>query len=267
MHAAVSPVKPPRLLVSVRSADEAIAALEGGIAGDDIIDIKDPSRGPLGMAHPRTIESIIAAVNNRVAVSVALGELRDEPDVSKLPPGITYAKVGLRGERVSRWQPRLTALFERIPSVRPVGVVYIDCLGGSDPHRAPEFEHVLRWCIANNAAGILIDTYKKNGAGLFGIGTSKAAYPDGHAMFDRLRAKILAEHVRDAHRAGRFIALAGQLAGASLERAAALRPDIIAVRGAVCVGNDRSARVDAGRVRELKRLLAAHASPAAIHAG
>lgn len=267
MPAHASPVHPPRLLVSVRSADEAIAALEGGVTGDDIIDVKDPSRGPLGMAHPRTIEAIIAAVNNRVAVSVALGELRDEPDVSRLPRGITYAKIGLQGERFNRWQPRLTALFERIPNARPVGVVYNDCLGGNDPHRAPEFEHVLRWCDTVNAAGILIDTHKKNGAGLFGISTSKAAHPDDHATFDRLRTKRLADHVRAAHRAGRFIALAGQLAGASLERAAALRPDIIAVRGAACVGNDRNARVDAGRVRELKRLLAAHASPAASHAG
>lgn len=264
---AKSLVKPPRLLVSVRSADEAIAALEGGITGDDIIDVKDPSRGPLGMAHPRTIEAVVAAVSSRVAVSVALGELRDEPDVAKLPPGVTYAKFGLHGERFSRWQPRLTALFERIPNVRPVGVVYIDCLGGNDPHRAPEFEHVLRWCTANNAAGILIDTYKKNGAGLFGINVRKAGYPDQHAMFDRFRTEMLTEYVRSAHRAKRFIALAGQLAGASLERAAALRPDIIAVRGAACVGNDRHARVDAGRVRELKRLLAAHTSPAVTHAG
>ena len=38
---------PPQLLVSVRSAEEARAALEGGAA---LIDVKEPSRGSLGSA-------------------------------------------------------------------------------------------------------------------------------------------------------------------------------------------------------------------------
>ena len=37
----------PGLLVSVRSADEAIAALAGGA---DVIDVKEPNRGALGAA-------------------------------------------------------------------------------------------------------------------------------------------------------------------------------------------------------------------------
>ena len=40
---------PTRLLVSVRSADEAEAAIAGGA---DVIDVKEPSHGPLGMSEP-----------------------------------------------------------------------------------------------------------------------------------------------------------------------------------------------------------------------
>ncbi|MEK6259990.1 MAG: (5-formylfuran-3-yl)methyl phosphate synthase, partial [Planctomycetota bacterium] len=50
----------PRLLVSVRSPEEALAAIEGGA---DILDVKEPTRGSLGMAN---IE-IIAAIARRVA--------------------------------------------------------------------------------------------------------------------------------------------------------------------------------------------------------
>ena len=41
---------PRDYLVSVRSPEEALAALEGGA---DLIDVKEPSRGPLGAADPR----------------------------------------------------------------------------------------------------------------------------------------------------------------------------------------------------------------------
>ena len=47
-----------RLLVSVRSAAEAEAALLGGA---DVIDVKEPDRGPLGRAD----DAVIAAVVRR----------------------------------------------------------------------------------------------------------------------------------------------------------------------------------------------------------
>ena len=62
----------PGLLVSVRSADEARAALAGGA---DVIDIKEPGRGPLGRADEATWRAVRAEVAGRVPVSAALGEL------------------------------------------------------------------------------------------------------------------------------------------------------------------------------------------------
>ena len=41
----------PSLLVSVRCVDEVAAAIEGGA---EIIDVKEPSHGSLGMALPET---------------------------------------------------------------------------------------------------------------------------------------------------------------------------------------------------------------------
>src|SRR3712207_1522808 len=48
-----------RLLVSVRSAAEAGTALEGGA---DIVDAKEPARGPLGAVDPVTIAEILAVL-------------------------------------------------------------------------------------------------------------------------------------------------------------------------------------------------------------
>ena len=62
------------LLVSVRSAAEAEAALAGGAA---LIDVKEPARGALGRADDAVIADVVRAVAGRAPVSAALGELRD----------------------------------------------------------------------------------------------------------------------------------------------------------------------------------------------
>ena len=64
----------PRLLVSVRDAAEAEAALAGGA---DLIDVKEPSRGPLGRADAGVIRYVVKAVGGRAPVSAALGELKE----------------------------------------------------------------------------------------------------------------------------------------------------------------------------------------------
>jgi hypothetical protein len=69
------------LLVSVRNAAEAEEALAGGA---DIIDVKEPSRGPLGRADAQNARDVIQTVSGRRLVSVALGELAESSDESRL---------------------------------------------------------------------------------------------------------------------------------------------------------------------------------------
>src|SRR5262245_33040885 len=95
------------LLVSVRSADEARAALAGGAA---VIDVKEPDRGPLGRADARVWRDVRRVVPPTISVSVALGELPDWADQSSPAPssfdGIAYRKLGLAGSGLdwaSRW--------------------------------------------------------------------------------------------------------------------------------------------------------------------
>src|SRR5688572_22177610 len=92
----------PGLLVSVRSAEEAVAALAGGA---DVIDVKEPNRGPLGAADPQTIAEIVRVVRGRVPVTAAAGELLDAGErgatrpVESLLSGVSLFKIGLRGCR------------------------------------------------------------------------------------------------------------------------------------------------------------------------
>src|SRR6478735_1969877 len=98
----------PGLLVSVRSAAEALAALAGGA---DVIDVKEPNRGSLGAADDETISDIVRAVAGRAPVSAALGELVDLLGSQKghvartLVDGVSLFKTGLaRCGSINNWQ-------------------------------------------------------------------------------------------------------------------------------------------------------------------
>src|SRR5262245_51990310 len=114
----------PRLLVSVRDAAEAEAALAGGA---DLIDVKEPSRGALGRADAVVIADIVRAVGGKAIVSAALGELRECPIVgvaAELPEGIHYLKWGLAGLLRQQWARDLwlagTFVAHRCRKVVPV---------------------------------------------------------------------------------------------------------------------------------------------------
>ncbi len=64
-----------RLLVSVKNAEEAMAALAGGA---DLIDAKDPAAGALGAVSLDVLRDIHSTVAGLRPVSAALGDAIDE---------------------------------------------------------------------------------------------------------------------------------------------------------------------------------------------
>ena len=108
----------PWLLVSVRDVREAEAAMAGGC---DILDLKEPKNGPLGMVPVAIMSKIVDAVRKRsqtIPISVALGELSDWGDlkkVPKLPAGVTYLKVGTaKVGKDNNWPDRWKAVRKQI---------------------------------------------------------------------------------------------------------------------------------------------------------
>jgi hypothetical protein len=87
----------PKLLVSVRSADEVAAALTGGA---DLIDVKEPAKGALAPAEAEVVAAVVAAVKGKVPVSAALGEWSPSAITDAhwhLELKLNYVKWGLAG--------------------------------------------------------------------------------------------------------------------------------------------------------------------------
>ena len=229
------------LLVSVRDAEEARLALAGG---SDIIDVKEPARGPLGPADPDVWQAVLKAVAGRAAVSIVLGELASDPALQLAPSsaGFAFAKVGLAGcGSDGRWPTRLSRLSGRLPaSTFLVPVAYADWERSGAPHPLSVLE-----LAAATAGFLVIDTFDKAGGSLLEI-----------VSWD-----VLEEWMRRARTLGTRVTLAGSLREPAIARLMALEPDYFGVRGAVCHGG-RAGHMDASLVRDLANLV--HAPDAAF---
>ncbi|MBL8792960.1 MAG: hypothetical protein JNM56_03580 [Planctomycetia bacterium] len=229
------------LLVSVRSAAEARAALAGGA---DLIDVKEPNRGPLGRADDAVIADVMRTVAGRKPVSAALGELPAAPHTTgPLPAGLSYWKWGLAGWNNSDcfpWLERLVweaTIQEGHPphGFRAVLVAYADWQRA----QSPPPEAVLQASRGGYRWGaFLLDTFNK----------------DGSTLLDWLPLEHLTQLRTRCREIGLRIALAGSLAVNEIEVLKTLQPDWFAVRGAACVGG-RAGTIDEGRVRELAGVL------------
>lgn len=239
-----------RLLVSVRSPDEAISAAAGGA---DIIDVKEPHHGSLGRPSAHTAVGIRHGLTEHCGLPVppplscALGELRewnlDEPSAAEFPEtalaGYHFAKAGLAGCRDLRdWPQRLQRLRVRFAGVTNwVAAAYADAARAE----APEVEQVAAEATAGACRVLLIDTWKK----------------DGSTLLDWLSPARLQRVSEDCAEAGVLLALAGRVQLSHIEILLRARPAIIAVRGAVCEAGDRVGQVRAARVSEFRAALQA----------
>lgn len=227
----------PGLLVSVRNAAEATAALTGGA---DLIDVKEPGRGALGAADAEVWPEVLAAVAGRVPTSAALGEVRDGlPKVAgTVLPRFGFVKIGLAGiGGLAEWRARWRAALSQLPAgPTAVAVVYADWLAAA----APPPQEVVDEAFCCGCGAVLVDTGVKDGSTLLHCAAA-------------IRLPRLAETIR---RRGLTLVLAGALDEASVPHVLPLQPDYIAVRCAVCRGT-RMGTVDAELVRSLKQRLVA----------
>jgi uncharacterized protein (UPF0264 family) len=245
--------KTPGLLVSVRSAAEALAALAGGA---DVIDVKEPNQGSLGAADDDTISAVVRAVAGRAPVSAALGELADllgsqNGDVARtLVEGVSLFKTGLAQcgstrDWQTRWRRAVDAL--RLTSLnhnaQAVAVVYADWHAA----QSPSPHDVLTAAIECRCPALLVDTWDKSGG----------------TLFDHWPAGNLQGFITEVRSHKISVVLAGSLIGQNVVAAAQLAPDLVAVRTAACEGG-RTGTVSEKRVRELKNAIATSTTTMAV---
>lgn len=217
-------MKRPHLLVSVRSVEEALAALDGGA---ELIDVKEPKKGSLGAADLSIVQDVIHTVRGRVPVSAAMGEWADYVP-APIPQGLEYVKWGLAR------QPRDYSRIRDTVGVKPVLVAYADFMRCESPCLSHLVETACTLCFPT----FLIDTGIK----------------DGSRLLDWIKVDELMR-VRERLRAsGTKLALAGSLDEAVIDLLGPVQPDWFAVRGAACVGG-REGAISTERVRSLRQLI------------
>ena len=218
--------RPPRLLVSVRDADEAVLACE---AGADLVDAKDPERGALGALPAAQVRLMCERIGGRCATSAVAGEPEgDEALVAQVAAmagtGVDWVKVALRRDhgalaRAASAAPgRLIAVFFAEDGVRDDALPRL---------RAAGF------------IGAMIDTRGK----------------DGRGLTDHLALPALSRFVAGCRRQGLLSGLAGSLRVGDIPALAALDPDYLGFRGGLCREGDRRQALDGQRVAEATRTL------------
>ncbi len=228
-----------QLLVSVRNAQEAQCALEGGA---DVIDAKEPLAGALGPVSLPTFRTIVTAVASQRPVSAALGEVRDQQNAERnalefARAGAAFVKIGFAGSTSEALVEALMTAAAAGASTggsQLVAVAYADCacVGALPPDR------ILDVAVRSGAHGILLDTVRK----------------DGPSLPELSSLAHLAAWAGRARSAGLFTAIAGRLRLGDLPIMVESGADIVGVRGAAC-DNGRNGSVNAERVRGLRTAL------------
>ena len=229
-----------RLLVSVRSVDEALLAAEGGA---DFIDLKEPGRGALGGLPVATIRAVVTALRERGAdlpVSATIGDvpMRALGDIAARVEsvgacGVDYVKVGIERD------PRAAEVLAWLAGCgRPIVPVFI-ADRGIDPA-------LVAAASALRFPGLMADTADKRAGSLFDVAT-----------LDELHRYITTVRAAKA-----MVGIAGALRVGHAPLLARLAPDFAGFRTAVCAG-DRTAALDPQRLRDLAAAMrSAQALPA-----
>lgn len=228
----------PGLLISVRSASEVPAALDGGA---DLIDVKEPSKGPLAMAEAEVVAAVIDAVDGRVPVSAALGEWTPQALTAahwhlELP--LQFVKWGLAGyAHTPGWGEDLLDTRRDLPiGTEMVMVAYADWERAKSipPAEVAKFAKRFRF------KAFLLDTFGK----------------DGKTLLDFMKPSEIAELVDGLKRVYTTVAVGGSLRPEQLKQLKGVAPDFFAVRSSACAAGQRTGTIDATRVQRWKDALA-----------
>ncbi len=216
-------------LASVRSADEAMVAMQGGV---DIIDLKEPEQGALGAVSFKVMREVVGKINGERLVSATVGDLPCEPlrvaDMVRrvADTGVDLVKVGLF-DPLSENVDDLLWTISRQATKGIIIVVFADQYPG---------EHIIDSVVDAGLAGIMLDTANKTKGSL--------------------------REVMDVHQIGQFIVkakqqklitgLAGSLRKEDIVPLVQYQPDYLGFRGALCVGHKRKTDLDESLLKEIR---------------
>jgi len=234
-----------RLLVSVRGAKEALAAIKGGA---HIADVEYPASA-LGTPYPLNIMTVRNRLNQagykQVPVSTNIGEVPGvraascQAALGVATAGADIIKCGMAElcfkPAVYLGDQMVRSIKKFYPKKKVIPAVFVD----EDMRRAFDpFAEGVALIQAINADGILIDTFNK---------------AIGKTLTDYCTSKEIKALVTQCHRAGKEAWIAGSISKEELPDLWATGVDVICVRGAACeqTGRGRFGEVKTKIVKEL----------------
>ncbi len=217
---------------------EALLAANGGA---DIIDVKNTSEGSLGANFPWIIQEVVRSLQNQpVTFSATLGDLPFKPGTAALAAtgaayaGARYIKAGMYGTKTLEEASDVMIAVARAcrnfdPDIRVVTAGYADYgrFGGLHP------QTIIKAAVNSNSDVVMVDT----------------AIKDGATLFDNMDFGDIQNFIDVAHSHNLEVALAGSIKKEHIPTLLELKPDIVGLRGAVCVGNDRNTQIELGRLQ------------------
>lgn len=214
-------------------------------AGVDVVDVKEPHAGPLGMAPSAEIAKIAAACRNRTPLSVAVGEIRRLQAVEELPRSVWLLKAGPAGcGSADEYFRRCAAI---LPSTIPhAAVAYADWQSAA----APQPLNIATAAIDRGARWLLLDTFRK----------------DGRSLLDYVDVAFLARLATLLHASSVRLAIAGSLRAGDIRRIASCGADVVAFRSAACQAG-RTSTLSTDKLQLLRSLVRRRAAGAGDREG
>jgi dihydroneopterin aldolase len=219
-----------RMLASVISAEEADAAQR---LGADIIDLKDPKSGALGLISLKTARETMVAIARRRETSATLGDPPYCEDAllararAFASIGVDYLKLAVDGPMLERLSDSLRRLAREVALV---GILLAD--------DEPDFA-LLPNMAALGFKGAMLDTRDKTRG----------------RLLMHLDVRQLEDFCSRCRAAGLTSGLAGSLEVPDIPRLLLVRPNILGFRRALCHGHDRKGAIDPRAVALVRDLI------------
>lgn len=219
------------MLASVNSIEEALEVLAAQV---DIIDLKQPAHGALGALDTDVVQQIVEAIGQRCLVSATIGDLPMQPELVYFATqimaqtGVDYIKIGFFPD--GDWPTMINKLSALTPQHNLIAVLFADA--------SPDLSLIKLFKRAG-FKGVMLDTMTKNRGSL-----TKA-----------MDVMELRQFIRLAKRNKLLCGLAGSLRLTDIPGLMILKPDYLGFRGALCVGNKRTAQLNGEAITLIKQAI------------
>ena len=202
----------------------------------DVIDLKNPIDGALGAWEQKEIQEIISTYKNEIIISATLGNLQTINEIKKKINlfenlGLDYLKVGFFKDSVTHTKKILDYFKNLNFKTKLVAVLFA------------ENKNIIKFALNNfnffkqsNINTILMDTKNKKSLGTLEI------FSDEFFKNFIMSAKI--EKIN--------IGIAGKIKIMDLNRLLRLKPNLVGIRGAACISNQRESSISVKSIKKIK---------------